>query len=500
MRYWVKMKKRILVLNPPTRDGDYINRDQMGGMGQKISFGKTFLTKVLRDLKSSFIHQPVLQLAYAATILNKENEVVVIDAPNEEVETIEVLRRVKKFSPEYVVMAVSSSEILFERDVIAKKIKEICGAKIVAIGDTIENEPRHFKQPIDFAILGEIEKVIEKVINGDDCEMISGVMYHKENGEIGRNEKASFMHSEELDNLPFPDWSLFPANNYQYYPLLLEAPAVSMLSSRGCPYKCHYCSYPVNEGELLRKRSPKNVVDEMENNIKKFGMKGIVFRDPLFTGDKVNAYRICKIIVERKLKVVWACETRPELLDPRLLEMMAKAGCRAINMGVESIHGNELDSVGRKKIDLKKVKEVGGWCRKLGIRTTCFFILGLPGSTQKSMSETLEFSRKIDINHSDYKIATPFPGTKLKEMALANGWIKKDEDKDLGGYIATMDIGSDFDEEKLGDICDEAFKNFYYRPSWIRNELKMGSNLKKASILLSNLLKVSLMNLKKISN
>ena len=69
-----KMKKRILVLNPPTRDGDYINRDQMGGMGQKISFGKTFLTKVLRDLKSSFIHQPVLQLAYAATILNKENE------------------------------------------------------------------------------------------------------------------------------------------------------------------------------------------------------------------------------------------------------------------------------------------------------------------------------------------------------------------------------------------------------------------------------------------
>ncbi len=470
---------RILILNAPS-SGEYINRDQMGGMGQKINFGKSRLTRFLRKMKTSFIRQPVLQLVYAATILSKKHKVKVIDALNENLNLDKVLEKTRKFKPDYVIMAVSASEIEFER-LVARKIKEL-GSKIITVGDVITNQPELFTSEFDIAVTGEIEGIIEEVIEG---KKPTGIMYW-EKGKVKINKGKHFLTGEELDKLPFPKWELFPYKKYRYYPLLYREPAVSMLSSRGCPFACYYCSYSKNEGKLLRLRSSANVVDEIENNIEKYKIKTNVFRDPLFTGNKARTEKICKLIKDKGLDIVWSCETRPEVLDENLLKIMHKAGCRAVLMGIESIHEKELKAVGRSKIDLGKLRKIFSICNKLGIRTNGFFILGLPESSKESMMQTIDFSLNSGLNHAEYKIATPYPGTKLREVALKKGWIKGDE-QELGGYKGVMNINSDFNQDYLNNLCDKAFKSFYYRRKWLIQEFRMGNNLKKAGFMINTI-------------
>lgn len=470
---------RILILNPPTNNNTYINRDQMGGMGQNISFGDNLLVVFLRKLKSSFIHQPVMQLVYAATILSKKHDVLCIDALNEGINFDEVITKVKKFKPDFTIMSVSSSEILFEKKV-GKEIKKL-GSKVITVGDTIPNKIELFDDSFDISIEGEIEPVIEKITEGN-IEKVPGIIYFKDN-KIKRNKKTKFITAEQLDNLPFPKWELFPYKKYRYYPLLLKEPIVSMLSSRGCPFGCYYCSYSKNEGKMLRNRSAENVVDEMLN-LKKYGIKGVIFRDPLFTGNIDRAKKICNLLIENKSKLVWGCETRPELLTTELLSLMREAGCLAINLGIESLNEKELDAVGRKKINLKHLEKILRHTRNIRINITGFFILGLPEATKKSMNKTIEFSKKAGLGFAEYKVATPYPGTKLYDMAIKNKWIVSDE---WGGYEATMQINKDVTPAYLNKLCEKSFKEFYYNPRWILWQMRKNFMGKTKMLLKSSM-------------
>jgi len=451
-------------LNPPTEKNTYINRDQMGGMGQNISFGRNWLVVFLRKLKSSFIHQPVMQLVYAATILSKKHEILVIDALNEGSNANEVIKRVTEFNPEFTIMSISSSEIAFEKKM-GMEIKKL-GSKVITVGDTIPNKIELFDNSFDISVEGEIEPIVEEIIQGN-VEKIPGILYFK-NNKVKRNTKRNFMTPEELDNIPFPKWELFPYKKYRYYPLLLKEPIVSMLSSRGCPFGCYYCSYSRNEGKILRNRSAENVVSEMLS-LKKIGIKGIIFRDPLFTGDIERTKKICEKLIENKSELVWGCETRPELVNNETLNLMKKAGCRAINFGIESINEKELSAVGRKKINPEYLKNILKYAKQIEINTTGFFILGLPEATKKSMNETINFSRNVGLSFAEYKVATPYPGTKLYELAIKNKWIKSDK---WGGYEATMQIDKDITPDYLNSLCEKSFRDFYYDPKWIMWQLQ----------------------------
>lgn len=481
-------KTKILILNAPSPENAYINRDQMGGMGQMINFGKSFQTKLLSKLKSNFIHLPVVQLVYAATILDEADfDVKVVDALNEHINVEDTLNLVKNFDPKFVIMSVCSSGLLFERNVIAKGIKDVCpDSKVITVGDTVAHVMDQFKPPFDIGIAGEVERVILDICKGKDLNEIDGIMFFKDGKLIYRMEKA-FLQNEELDKLPFPNWDLFPYHRYVYYPLLKEAPVATLQSTRGCPYGCGYCSYPVNQGLRWRSRSAENVFSEIENNVKKYSFKGIVFRDPLFTLDQRRIDKLCDLILENNIKIVFAFETRPELLTKPLLDKLYKAGCRGINFGVEDIHPEILKTIKRKPIDKEKIVEIVTHAEKLGIRTTCFFIIGLPGSTKESIKETLDFSLQLDLSHADYKIATPYPGTYLHQLGKMNNWIRKEGYNKLSGYSATMQISDELPPEYLEKVCDEAFKKFYLRPKYFLRELKKGEVSKKSNIVLKSL-------------
>jgi anaerobic magnesium-protoporphyrin IX monomethyl ester cyclase len=484
-------KAKVLVLNPPSPDCVYINRDQMGGMGQKQDFGRDLKSRILSRLKSNMIHLPVVQLVYTATILAEKGfEVMVVDALNENKDLDEILPGIITFTPDFVFVAISSSCLLYERDVVCRAIKEkIPSCTIVTVGDTIPNMPKQLKEPLDIAIHGEIEPVAVDLCQGKALDKIDGILYHTPPDEVKINRRKALLKGYELEEIPFPRWDLFPKEQYCYYPLLSVAPVATVLSSRGCPYGCGYCSYTFNQGRAWRARSAENIVEEIERDVKEFGFKGIVMRDPLFTLKHDRIEKMCSLLQERNLGIHYAFETRPELLTPELLDKLYLSGCRAINFGVEDIHPEILKQIKRLPISREQIKKTIHYAEKIGIRTTCFFILGLPGSTTKTIKETVDFALDLNPSHAEFKIATPYPGTYLYTLAKDKGWLIEENFDKLGGYSSAMQISEELNPKVLEKLSSNAFKRFYYRLSYISREIRRGDMFLKGQIVLKNLMK-----------
>lgn len=484
------MDNLILLLNPPNPDKAYINRDLMGGMGVKVSLSKhSIKNRLLSRIKSSLIRIPVMQLVMAATILkNNHLPVQVIDAANTKLSLEETLDNIKKLNPKIIVMAVSSSCILYERDVVAKKIKNaLPDSKIIVIGDTVAENPSLLVKPFDIAVIGEVEKCILDLCNNKSLSKIKNIAY-RENNKLIKREK-SFLSAEELNKLPAPSWELFPYKEYRYYPLLPTSPIASILASRGCPYACSYCPYSKNQGRKWRARSVESVYSELKKDVKYYGFKSIFFRDPLFTLDKKRIYKLCNMIKKDNLKVNFVFETRPELLDNNLLKKLYEAGCKAINLGIEDIHPEVLTKVNRKVVNKSLIISIVRSAEKIGIKISCFFILGLPGSTKKTTDETISFSINLMPSLVEYKIATPFPGTDLYYLAKKEKWIKNESYELLGGYSSVMQISDDLSPKFLKSKMKEAFNKFYYNPRYLIREFFRGAIFKNIYYVLKVFLK-----------
>ncbi len=467
--------RKVLVLNPPSPDKSYINRDLMGGMGVKSDFGKDIASRLLSRIKSNLIKIPVIQLVYGATLLKMHGfDIKVMDAVNEGKTLNEIMPEIKSFNPEYVLMAISSSCFMYERNVVAASIKKECrNTKIIVVGDMITEMPEQLLPGFDIGIMGEVEKNIIDICSGKNPGEIASIVYKSDKG-IEHTEFGKRIEKEKLEELPLPDWSLWPYNNYRYMPMITAKPVATILASRGCPYGCGYCPYTKNQGAEWRARSAENIYNEVENDVKTYGFKGIFFRDPLFSLDFKRVERLCDLIIENKLDVKFVFETRPELLTKPLIDKLYEAGCRAINFGVEDIHPEILQQINRRPVRLEKIMEIIHYCEDIGIRTSCFFILGLPGSTRQTINETIEWSRKLFPSQIEYKVATPFPGTELYYTAKKNGWLINESFDSLGGYSAAMQVSPELSPSYLEETSSKAFRRFYFNPRYITRDLLRG--------------------------
>ncbi len=474
---------KVLILNPPSPDNSYINRDLMGGMGVHNARGISIKAKLIFKIKSTTVHIPMMQLVNAATVLKKEShELLVIDAVNTNKNLKYVLDKAKQFSPEYILIATSSSCFKYERDVVAQQLKQLLPAvKIIAVGDMITEMPNELLPYFDVAIMGEVEQSIHLICANKPYDEIPSIIWQeKEKNEqkvIIKKSSAGkeFIPAVQLDKMPLPQWDLFPIHAYSYYPMLTKTPVALIQASRGCPYGCGYCPYPANQGKQWRARSAESVFEEIKWDVEQFGFKAVFFRDPLFTADQKRIDKLCDLIINSKIKIQFVFETRPELLTMSgLIEKLAKAGCRTINFGVEDIHPDILKKINRLPLPLDKIMETVHKCEKNGIRTSCFFILGLPGSTKQSMKETIEFSKKLLSSQTEYKIATPFPGTLLYTMAKENNWIKHEGFDSLGGYSASMLASTDFDQDYLEKLAEKSLTDFYFSPKYLTRYVKRG--------------------------
>jgi len=279
---------------------------------------------------------------------------------------------------------------------------------------------------LDYVIHNEPDETVYELAMGKPEDSILGLSYRREEAWL-QNSERPFL--KELDKLPFPKWELLPYKKYAIPRSSNAGPLafLPMLTSRGCPFGCHYCPYPLGQGLPFRFRSPKNVVDEIEHLVKDLRIQYILFRDPMFSLRQDRVVEICNEIGRRGLVLTWKCETRPDCVDDTTLKAMAAAGCNGINFGIESAEVQIQKNVGRKPISCNLIIDRVALCRKLGIKTFCFFIIGLPGDTSQTILETIQFALRLRANWVQFTAASPMVGTKLRDWAISSGLTIDDQ-------------------------------------------------------------------------
>ena len=278
----------------------------------------------------------------------------------------------------------------------------------------------------------------------------------------------------DMDSLPYLAYHLLPWQEYKPHPPHGRAlPFIAMITSRGCPYHCSFCSKAVF-GNKFRSQSPMRVVDEVEYYIKRFGAKEIAFYDDVFTLDTKRVYGITDEILKRGLKVSWTCETRANLVDRELLKCMKKAGCYSIAYGVESASQDILDIID-KDITLEQVREGVRLTREVGIQTIGYFMVGSPNETLETIRQTIDFAKELKLDYAQFSITTPFPKTKLYEYYMDSNEEDVPWDNFVyagtGNQVAPVFDGGALNREEIKYWASRAYKEFYLRPSYIWQRL-----------------------------
>jgi radical SAM superfamily enzyme YgiQ (UPF0313 family) len=327
-----------------------------------------------------------------------------------------------------------TSHTRFESFTIARKIKSY-NPKIQTIYGgshatfTADDTLKHISE-IDFIVRGEGEQTTQQLVarllaGSSDFNSIRGISYRK-NQQIIHNPDVERI--QNLDVLPFPYRDL---NAIQHYKLLLDSlniPAASIMSSRGCPINCSFCSASAMFGTQLTFRSPRNVVDEIEILLKDYHYQGIKFFDSTLTLKKNHVESLCAEIHRRKLTFPWECEIRVNGMTYNLLRTMRDAGCYYVDFGVESASPSVLKSM-HKDITLEQVENVFRWTKELGIYTKVFFTFGHIGETLEDARATVDFMERnakfIDVAATGIGVRI-YPGTEVERFARMNNLFQKD--------------------------------------------------------------------------
>ena len=421
-------------------------------------------------------------LAYLAGVIEKEKkvELFILDALAEGgkkygnnfclagLSFSEIKKRIIAIKPD--VVGVTSMFTAYSNDAhdIAKIIKKIDRRILVIFGgshascnyDYVLNDPN-----VDFVIKGEGEETLleflRSVISNKNLKNIKGVIYRKGNKFI-ENQSRQFI--QNLDLLSFPARHLFPMDKYLSHksPYLMRTPVAGIITSRGCPGHCVYCSIHAIWGHSWRGRSAKNVVDEIEELVKNYGVREIAFFDDSASVNKKRWNEICDEIINRKIDIKW---TTPNgiahwTLDKPLLNKMKEAGCYRVTFGIESGNVETRNFLG-KPYPLSQAKELIQHANKIGLWTICTNIIGFPDETKDQIEDTVKFAINSGTDFALFYPLTPFRGTPIYNIFKEKGLLLHKEDKELFITESTRDTVN-FTKEEIANLVLETYKRFMF--------------------------------------
>jgi radical SAM superfamily enzyme YgiQ (UPF0313 family) len=303
---------------------------------------------------------------------------------------------------------------------------------------------------------------------------IPGLIYRK-GDEVLVNEREVI---EDLDSMDFPDWNQIDPNTYPHAPhgtFTKFLPVAPVITSRGCPYLCTYCGVKNNTGRRLRMRSPKNIISEIELLVKKFRVEEIHIEDDNFTFNRERVIDFCKLLIDKKINISWACPNgvRLDTLDKELLMLMEKSGCYSFAVGIESGSPRILKDM-QLRVTVEKMREkIMLIANTTKIKMTGFLMIGYPTETIEDIKETVRFVNSLPLNRVQYSNFLPLPGTQIFNDLLKKGEISLDKlswDNFQDNAIIYSPPG--ITPRQLKSILKRAFYRFYFRPKIIMNLLK----------------------------
>ena len=425
---------------------------------------------------------PPLGIAYMAGVLQENNiDVEILDASAEDMDFKDVEKELLKRKPDLVALTALTPTIGRALET-AQVVKETLPDSIVVMGgyhptfnfiETLEDEN------VDIVIRGEGEYIMLNLVqaleNQSSLHDVKGIVFEDKNSkEIVVNPEAPLI--QDLDELPFPALNLLPMKKYRL--LDMDTHMTTMITTRGCPMQCSFCSSAAMHGKKIRERSVENIVDEIEYLKTNYDIDTIAFMDDTFTLKKRKVMAICDEILKRNIEIMWGCTSRVDTLDEKLLKKMKEAGCITIFIGVESADQQQLDNM-CKNTTIAKIENAFKIAHKLKIRTIASVALGMPGDTKEIMNKTVKFVHKLKPNYAIYSLATPYPGTRFYKEAFEKNLIKI---KDWSKYTLITPILETIDcsLNDMRKIQAKAFMKFYLRRHYIiRQFLQDGPYLLK---------------------
>jgi len=458
---------KVLVANPPWPGPGYGARSDVRWPHKR---------------SDKYIEYPIY-LSYTVAVIEQAGfEVAFIDAIMDELDIEAFAQKVQDCGPRLALIETSTPSIDFDLET-AAAIKRFSPDTFVAL---LGSHVTYFDQEIlaehpavDAVVRGEFEYTCADLARaldaGDDLGQVLGLTYRdgalsgSEPGrEVRRNPDRPLF--EPLDEMPFPARHIVKGEGYRAgiysggYP-------TAMVSSRGCPYRCTFCLWPdILYGHKFRARSAENVVDEIEQAVRKYGHDEIYFDDDTFTIDRQRVMDICRLINERGLEkeVEWIAQCRVDTVDREMLEAMKAANCGYILFGVESGSPKMLKKM-KKGITLDKVRHAFKLARDVGIKTQAFFLFGMPGETQETIRETIEFAKEINASSTQFAVAIPHPGTALYEECRTNGWLTSEDWADYTAESSLIETPW-LTAEEVEEARIRAYRQYYYRPGFIVGE------------------------------
>ena len=378
-------------------------------------------------------------LLYLSSVLRREgHHVDIFDWNGHRYSNEEVENYIKRSGGDYDLIGIGGIITMYKKvkwfSALAKKYHP--HVPIIAGGALATSIPQILLEntEIDMVNIGEGElTIVDLVLHLENLEKVKGIWY-KENGGIRANSPREII--EDLDSIPFPDYEnldtleIYLKNPIGYLNVrkwidgkaVADINSMNMVTARSCPYSCNFC-YSKYLGPKYRKRSPKNIVEEMKYLVEELECGYIHFTDELSLLTKKDVLALCDEIEQQGLKVMWGAPIRLDFLDKESLERLNESGCVLTGPGIESFSPKVLHAM-NKQLNIEKVKGNLVIARKIIKNVSTAFIIGYPGETRETIQESIDACKSINLVPTEITFPTPYPATVLYEFALKNGYIK----------------------------------------------------------------------------
>ena len=424
---------------------------------------------------------PPLNLLYLAAYLKRHGQLAdVLDLYAEPLGDAEFLERVRGFAPDVVGFATYTANVGVVLHLAAAVKARFPGIVVVAGGihasflpETVLRDPN-----VDYVVRGEGEETLLELVRALEARTHVGAikgLARREAGEI-LSAPAREMFAD-LDRLPLPAYE--DVDFGKYYLAVTRAVTfgrvASVLTMRGCPYPCSFCSHHFGYGVRTRKRGVSSVIEEVRLLHDVHGIRELQIEDSSFTCDPRRVIEICSEIVRLGLKLTWNCNARADTASDELFAAMKAAGCERVLLGAESGSQRMLDAM-KKGITVEQIRRAVALARKHRMRITCAFVLGTPGETRETAEETYRLMMELDPDYVMFSVLVPSVGSELFDAAVAGG--KVDPARAHGADFITLYSErdpivqmSELTRDELVRCMEKYTRDFYLRPAYVARRL-----------------------------
>lgn len=450
-------RQRVFLIVPPT--GRYIREDRCQTPIEKLK------TVALR---------PPIDLLYVAGAFEAAGcECRVVDYPAEGFGWDHLERTLREWNPDCLVLSITTPSL--EADLAAAALAKKINPAIRAIAkgahfNTLDIVTLEQCAALDLVMRGEYEMTALELGRGAPLAEVAGITWREPSGAIRRNVPRPL--PDDLDAIPFPARHL--ARNELYCRPDTGEPQTTLVTNRGCPYGCTYCLAQQVAGKRNRYRSVENVLAEIRECVERHGIRNFLFRSDLFTQNRKWVIELCQAILDARLPIHWASNSRVDTINEEVLGWMKKAGCWVIAYGVESGSQDTLDRI-KKKATVEQAVEAIRVTRRVGIKSSIYLLYGLPWDSDDTLRRQAEFARRLDPDFLEVFFIYPFPGTEMYDQAVAEGLLP-------AGEIPTDAYGEPampsrfLTREQLIVWRKKTLRDFYLRPRIILRTLRSARN------------------------